>query len=152
MEASAPILRADIGQLERVQRLATRLVWKGFTNPTSSRWNADVFELTSSWPSTFSKVKLSLTCLNFSSAHPEPGFEGTPTDYCKDHLSRCLLSSDCEILEQTSGTSSLVTISIYLSVSMVRNPFCSTCVISVAIFLYTVTPGYLCFSLPPNPD
>ncbi len=28
--------------------------------------------------------KLILTRLNSSSAHPEPVYEGTPTDYCKD--------------------------------------------------------------------
>ncbi len=50
---------------------------------TSSRWNADAFELTSPCPSKFSKVKSTLTRLNYSSAHPEPGYEGTPTDYCK---------------------------------------------------------------------
>ncbi len=61
METNAPTLRADINQLlERVQRLAA----------TSSRWNADVSELTSSWPSKFSKEKLALTRLNSSSAHP----------------------------------------------------------------------------------
>ncbi len=56
---------------------------KGFANSTSSHWNTDASELTSSWPSTFSKVKLTLTRLNSSSAHPEPIYEGTPTDYCK---------------------------------------------------------------------
>ncbi len=57
---------------------------KGFANSTSSRWNADASELTSSWPSKCSKEKLTLTRLNSSSAHPEPVYEGTPTDYCKD--------------------------------------------------------------------
>ncbi len=37
-----------------------------------------------SWPSNFSKEKSTLTRLNSSSAHPEPVYEGTPTDYCKD--------------------------------------------------------------------
>ncbi len=31
-----------------------------------------------------SKEKLILTRLNSSSVHPEPVYEGTPTDYCKD--------------------------------------------------------------------
>ncbi len=31
-----------------------------------------------------SKEKLILTRLTSSSAHPEPVYEGTPTDYCKD--------------------------------------------------------------------
>ncbi len=55
-----------------------------FTNSTSSRWNADASELTSSWPSKFSKMKLTLTRLTSSSVHPEPGSESTPTDYYKD--------------------------------------------------------------------
>ncbi len=37
-----------------------------------------------SWPSKFSKEKLTLTRLDSSSAHPKPVYEGTPTDYCKD--------------------------------------------------------------------
>ncbi len=47
VEANAPT--ADINELERIQRLATRLV---------SVRNADASELTSSWPSEFSKMKL----------------------------------------------------------------------------------------------
>ncbi len=57
---------------------------KGFTNSTSSRWNADASELISSWPSKLSKEKLILTRLNYSSAHPETVYEGTRTDYSKD--------------------------------------------------------------------
>ncbi len=57
---------------------------KGFANSTSSRWNTDASELISSWASKFSKEKLTLTRLNSSSAHPEPAYESTPTDYCKD--------------------------------------------------------------------
>ncbi len=55
---------------------------KGFANSNPSRWNADAFELTSFWRSKFSKVKLTVTRRTSSSAHPEPGYEGTPTDYC----------------------------------------------------------------------
>ncbi len=29
-------------------------------------------------------LKIMLTRLNSSSAHPEPAYEGTPTDFCKD--------------------------------------------------------------------
>ncbi len=57
---------------------------KGFANSTSSRWNADASELTSFWPSKFSKEKLTLTRLNSYSTHPEPVYEGTPTESCKD--------------------------------------------------------------------
>ncbi len=57
---------------------------KGFANSTSSSLNADASELTSSWLSKFLKVKLTLTRLTSFSAHPEPGYEGTPTDKCKD--------------------------------------------------------------------
>ncbi len=56
---------------------------KGFENSTSSQWNADVSELTSSWPSTFSKVMLTLTRLTSSSNHPRPGEKDTPLDYGK---------------------------------------------------------------------
>ncbi len=57
---------------------------KGFANSTSSSWNADASELTSFWPSKFSKVKLTLTRLTSSSDHSEWGCEGTPTNYSKD--------------------------------------------------------------------
>ncbi len=43
-------------------------------------------ELTSSWPSTFSKMKLTLTRLASSSAHPETGYEDTPAVYGKDQV------------------------------------------------------------------
>ncbi len=55
---------------------------KGFPSSTPSRWNADASELISSWSSKFSKEKLMLTRVNSSSVHPEPVYEGTPTDYC----------------------------------------------------------------------
>ncbi len=64
--------------------LMSCVIRKGFSKSTSFSWNADASELTSSWPSTFSKVKLTLTRLTSSSAHPEPVYEGTPTDYCTD--------------------------------------------------------------------
>ncbi len=47
---------------------------KNFANSTSSHWNADASELTSSWPSRFSKVKLTLSRLTSSPAHPEVGY------------------------------------------------------------------------------
>ncbi len=55
---------------------------KGFANSASSHWKADLSELTSSWPSTLSKVELPLANLITSSAHPEPSKEDTPTDFC----------------------------------------------------------------------
>ncbi len=92
---------------------------KGLANATSSHWNVDDSEVTSPWPSKFSKLKLAFTRLTSSSAHPKPGYE------------------DCEILEQTPRTSSVVTLSICFQrtviPSMVRNLPCSTCVTSVPI-------------------
>ncbi len=70
----------------------------------------------------------------------------------------CLLSSGCEIMEQTSGTSSLVTLSTYLQKtvwpSMVRNLPCSTYVTSVPIhwhFSQYCYPRLFMFSLTLNP-
>ncbi len=136
---------------------------KGFANSTSFRWNADASELTSSWPSKSSEVKLTLTRVTSSSVHPKPGYEGTPTDYNTTRIKssstqeRWHLSSGREILEQTFGTSSLVTLSIYLQKtvgpSMVRNLSCSTCVLSVPIhwqFSLYCYPQLFMFSLTPN--
>ncbi len=92
MEARAPTLRADINQLERVERLATRLV-RGLRHVPYEeglrqlnlfslerrRLRADLIPAFK-----VSKLKLTSTRLNSSSAHPEPVYEGTPTDYCKD--------------------------------------------------------------------
>ncbi len=64
-----------------VSPLLTDFIRKGLANSTSCRWNADASELISSWPL---KLKLILIGLNSSSAHPEPVYEGTPTDNCRD--------------------------------------------------------------------
>ncbi len=73
----------------------------------SSRWNPDASELTLSWTSKLSKVKLALTCLTSSYVHTEPVYEGTPTE-------GCLLTSGNEMLEQTSWIFSLAILSIYI--------------------------------------
>ncbi len=71
---------------------------------------------------------------------------------------RCLLCPDCEILEQTTSTTSLGTLSFHLQKtvgpSLVRILPCSICVTSVPFidnFLNTVTSDYLCFPLTPYP-
>ncbi len=65
-----------------------------------------------------------LTRLNSSSAHHEPVYEGTPTDYCKDQaVKRCLLCPGGAILEQTSSTSSLGTLRFYLLKQLDRHWF-----------------------------
>ncbi len=46
--------------------------------------SAVVSELTSLWPSRFSKVKLTWAYLLSSFAHPGLGWEGSLTEYCKD--------------------------------------------------------------------
>ncbi len=135
---------------------------KGFTKSTSSRWNADTSELTSSWPSNSSQVKFILARQASSSAHPEPGYEGTLADCCKDQA-----IFDARVVPfrfrswntgTDAGTSSLVTISIYLQKpvgpSMVQNFSCSTCVISFPIhwhFSLWCCPRLYLFSLTPNP-
>ncbi len=93
MEANAPTLRADINQLERVQRLATRLVRGRCHVPYEERlrqlnlFSLERRRLRADLILAFklSKEKLILTRLNSSAAHPEPVYEGTPIDYCKDH-------------------------------------------------------------------
>ncbi len=121
---------------------------KGFTNSTSSRWNADASELISSWTSTFSKEKLILTRLNSSSAHPEPVYEAhvpiTARTKQSSAQERCLLRLDCEILEKTYSTSSLVTLSIFLQKNLDRNLPCSTCVTSLLqILTLNPRPAYV---------
>ncbi len=123
-----------------------------FANSTSSRWNADVSELTSSWPSKFSKVKLTLTLTpsRTTGAHLPITARTKPSPTQE----RCLLSSGCEI-EQTSCTSSLATLSLYLQKaagpSMVRNLPCSTCVTSLTIFSILLPQTIYVFPYPQSP-
>ncbi len=165
MDANALTLGADINnalQHGKWEVFVTCHMRNGFAYPTSSRWNADASELTSSWPSKYSKVKFTLTCLSSSTVHPNwcerVHLQNTGMTNPLPTQERCLLSSVHEMLEQSSSTPSLVTLSIYLQKtvgpSMVQNLSCNTCVISVPCignFLYTVTPEYLCFPLPPIP-
>ncbi len=106
----------------------------------------------SNWPHPgLSKVKLT---------HPQPGWQGTSTDYCKDQAvfeegavrfprrvvkywnrlpAPLFMSSSVSAFKKTVGP------------SRVRNRSCSTCVISVPFhqhFCHIVTPNNLCFPYP----
>ncbi len=90
MEANAPMLRTDINQLEKVQRLATRLV-RGLRHvPYEERlrrlnlFSLERRRLRADLILAFKIFKSEVDRLTSSSAHPEPGYEGTPTDYCKN--------------------------------------------------------------------
>ncbi len=82
MEANAPTLRTAINQREMVQRLAKRLVRGRQFNLFSlerRRLRADLilaFEIFNG--------EVDLNPSDFFLRPPEPGYEGTPTDYCKD--------------------------------------------------------------------
>ncbi len=82
MEANAPILRTAINQREMVQRLANRLVrGRQFSlfSLERRRLRAELilgFEIFNG--------EVNLNPSNFFLRPPEPGYEGTPTDYCKD--------------------------------------------------------------------
>ncbi len=136
---------------------------KGFVNSTSSRWNADASELTSSWPSKFSKVKLTSDHLTSSSAHRSRAkrahLQITTRTKPSAAQERCIFCSCCEILEQISGASKCVNLSVYLKNALgpwiVWNPSCSTCVLTVRlhrVFSLYCNPRLFIFPLPPNTD
>ncbi len=92
MEANAPTLRAGINQLERVQPLATRLV-RGLRHvPYEERlrqlnlFSRERRRLRADLILAFKifKGEVDLNRLDSSSAHPEPVYEGTPTNNYKD--------------------------------------------------------------------
>ncbi len=144
MEANAPTLRVDINQLERVQRLATRLVRGLRQVPYEERFRhlnlfslerrrlrADLIlafkifkgevDLNPPTPSRSTRVHLPITARIKPSSTKE----------------RCLFCPCGEILEQTSSTPSLGTLRLHLQKtvgpSLDRNLPCSTCATSVPI-------------------
>ncbi len=92
MEANAPTLKADINQLEKVKRLTTRLV-RGLRHvPYEERLRQlNLFSLERRRLRTdlilafkIFKGGVDLNPPDFFLCPPRPGYEGTPTDYCKD--------------------------------------------------------------------
>ncbi len=92
MEANAPTQRADINQLERVQRLAIRLV-RGLRHvPYDERLRQlNLFSLERRrlradfiLAFNFFKGEVDLNPSEFFLRPPGPVYEGTHTDYCKD--------------------------------------------------------------------
>ncbi len=92
MEANAPTQRADINQLERVQRLATRLV-RGLRHVSYegrlcqlSLFSLERRRLQADLILAFKifKGEVGLNPSEFFLRPPRAGLRGTPTDYCKD--------------------------------------------------------------------
>ncbi len=83
MKANAPTLKANMNQLERVQRLPTRLV-RGLRHVPYAEGLRKLTHLSQERRRLRADLILTLTRLTSSSANPQLGYEGTPTDYCKD--------------------------------------------------------------------
>ncbi len=132
---------------------------KCFANPTSSHWNADASELTSSRPSGFPKSQLTLNRLIFFLCPPRAGHTYMYTNNCRrakpsSAKGRCVFSALREISEQIADDSSHVILSSCLQKadgpSMVQKHPCSLCSPSRGFFsIFIVTQDYSCL---PNPQ
>ncbi len=114
-----------------------------FANSASSRWVADAFELTSSWPSKLLKIRLHAFMLHLPiTARIKPSLT----------QERCLLCPDSEVLEQTSGTSSLVTLTCTVNgrKSSLQH-LCNFYPHSVTSFSKLISQTIYVFSYPPCP-
>ncbi len=164
MEANAPALRADINQLERVQRLATRLV-RGLRHvPYEERLRQfNLFSLQRR------HLRADLT-LAFNIFKGEVDLQPSEFFLRRDtraHIpitartkpsstqERCHLSSGCEILEQTSDTSSNTSSKHSWAVNGPKSSLrhlCNFCPHSLTIFSILLPQNIYVFPLPPVPD
>ncbi len=131
----------------------------GFINSTSTRWNADASEMTSSSPSKFLIVKFTLTHLISSSAHLEPGYEGTQTDYCKEQTVFDACAVPLFLVSLNTGKNCRHLYSFHPQCLSSNVPWtvndsrfsCTTIVNSVPLHR-DCKPGLLMFPLSPNTD